>query len=44
VTAEDFARLIDRVANGQIEPTAEPATRGGQGRPMPRRRVSRAKS
>ena len=43
LSAEDFARLIERVATDQIEPPAEPAARGGQGRPMPRR-VSRTKA
>ena len=43
VTPEEFARLIERVANGQVEPTAEPPASGVRGRRMPRRAGGTAK-
>ena len=43
VTPEEFARLIERVANGEVEPAAEPPASGVRGRRMPRRAAGSAK-
>jgi hypothetical protein len=44
VTPEAFARLIERVAAGDVEPVAEAPTGGARGRPMPRRRGGRPRA
>jgi len=44
VTPEAFARLIERVAAGDVAPVAEAPTGGARGRPMPRRRGGRPRA